>query len=74
MSSTWSEPEESVATDVLSQQLEQRALPTNIYRQTWGSGYFIQIRVGGELRYLGTYPTVDEAVKVRDEARRQLGR
>ena len=52
----------------------RESLPTNVYRQTWGSGYFVQIRVQGELHYLGTYDTIPEAVGVRDEARRQLGR
>jgi len=73
MSSTWIEPESVVAEHILDR-VERESLPTNIYRQSWGTSYFIQIRHKGKLHYLGTYPTLEEALEVRDAARRELGR
>jgi hypothetical protein len=70
MSSTSSD---LVASTVL-EQVDRETLPTSVYRQSWGTSFFVQIRHKGTLYYLGTYDTVSEAVGVRDEARRQLER
>lgn len=34
-----------------------------VYRTSWGNRWFAQIRRGGKLHYLGTYPTPEEAAE-----------
>ena len=40
--------------------------PRNCYRTAYGTWY-VQLRVEGERIYLGTFATVEEAVRARDE-------
>lgn len=42
-------------------------LPRNVYRS--GKGYGVQLKRGGVARWIGTYPTVDEASRAAAEAR-----
>lgn len=62
----------SLATSSDDSGLERRTLPTGVYKTSWGTTYFVQFRYHGTLHYCGTWPTIEEAVNVRDQARRQL--
>lgn len=44
--------------------------PVGIYKTAWGT-WFLQLRVAGELLYLGTYDTKEEAVEAREAFREQ---
>lgn len=44
--------------------------PTGCYRSAWGT-WFVQLRHKGELLYLGTADTVEEATEIRDAFREQ---
>lgn len=61
-----------LATNAADLALERRSLPKGVYRTSWGTAYFVQFRYHGELYYCGTWPTIEEAVSIRDQARRQL--
>lgn len=64
---------ETLVANTSVETLEREILPPCVYRTSWGNRVFVQIKHHGETIYLGTYETVEAAVEVRDEARRQLG-
>jgi hypothetical protein len=52
--------------------LMAQGLPIGVYRTSWGNRYFGQIRIRGQLYYLGTFDTIEEAAQVCAQAREAL--
>ena len=60
--------QESVATTT-----GQASKNRGVYESSYGGKWFSQIRRGGKLHYLGTYPTPEEAADAYHRAAEQLG-